>query len=198
VAVTNVQRATVVIDKDFQVGKVDERLYGSFIEHIGRAVYGGIYEPGHDKSDALGFRQDVVELVKELCVPIVRYPGGNFLSGYNWEDGVGPREKRPRRLELAWRTVETNEVGVNEFADWAKQANTEVMMAVNLGTRGIDAARNLLEYCNHPGGSYWSDLHIGGKKPRYLVDLLFGENTSADTVEPDEWHEQLERYVLKH
>src|SRR5690606_33952308 len=89
---------------------------------------------------------------------IVRYPGGNFVSGYNWKDGIGPLSERPRRLELAWRTIETNEVGVDEFAEWARRADTEVMMAVNLGSQGIDAARELVEYCNHPGGTYWSDL----------------------------------------
>ena len=156
--VANNKKATVVVDRDFQVGAVDPRLYGSFIEHLGRAIYGGIYEPGHPAADDQGFRQDVLDLVKELQVPIVRYPGGNFVSGYNWEDGVGPLEKRPRRLELAWRTIETNQFGVNEFAQWARRADTEAMMAVNLGTRGIDAARNLLEYCNHPSGTYWSDL----------------------------------------
>ena len=151
-------KAKMILEKDFQVGEVDKRIFGSFIEHLGRAVYGGIYEPGHPTADEDGFRQDVLELVKELQVPIVRYPGGNFLSGYNWEDGIGPREERPRRLELAWRTIETNEVGVNEFMDWTKKANAEAMMAVNLGTRGIDAARTLVEYCNHPSGTYWSDL----------------------------------------
>lgn len=151
-------KASMIVDKDYQIAEVDRRIYGSFIEHLGRAVYGGIYEPGHPEADEQGFRKDVLELVRDLQVPIVRYPGGNFVSGYNWEDGVGPVEERPRRLELAWRTVEPNEVGTNEFAEWAKKADTEVMMAVNLGTRGIDAARNLLEYCNHPGGSYWSDL----------------------------------------
>lgn len=152
------KKAQVILSKDFTVGKVDRRIYGSFIEHLGRAVYGGIYEPGHPLADEKGFRKDVVELVKELQVPIVRYPGGNFVSGYNWEDGVGPVEKRPRRTELAWRTTETNQVGTNEFAEWAEKVNSEVMMAVNLGTRGIDAARNLVEYCNHSQGTYWSDL----------------------------------------
>ncbi|WP_077624541.1 alpha-N-arabinofuranosidase [Sediminibacillus massiliensis] len=151
-------KAKMILDKNYQIAKIDERIYGSFIEHLGRAVYGGIYEPDHPEADEQGFRRDVLELVKELQVPIVRYPGGNMVSAYNWEDGVGPKEDRPRRLELAWRTIETNEVGTNEFADWAKKAGAEVMMAVNLGTRGIDAARNLLEYTNHPGGTYWSDL----------------------------------------
>ncbi|MBB3114202.1 alpha-N-arabinofuranosidase [Paenibacillus phyllosphaerae] len=153
-------RANMLVDKNFTVSVIDPRVYGSFIEHLGRAVYGGIYEPGHPTADANGFRQDALEAIRSLRVPIIRYPGGNFVSGYNWEDGVGPKSERKRLLELAWWTTETNEVGTNEFADWAKLAGTEVMMAVNLGTRGIDAARNLVEYCNHPSGSYWSDLRI--------------------------------------
>ena len=153
-----VNKATMIVDKDFVIGEIDQRIYGSFIEHLGRAVYGGIYEPGHPQSDESGFREDVLELINELQVPIVRYPGGNFVSGYNWEDSVGPKKDRKRRLELAWRTIETNEFGFNEFVDWAKKANTEVMMAINLGTRGIDAARNIIEYSNHPSGTYWSDL----------------------------------------
>ncbi|WP_458122538.1 arabinosylfuranosidase ArfA [Paenibacillus sp. Z6-24] len=148
----------MIVDKAFRIAEVDKRIYGSFIEHLGRAVYGGIYDPSHPSADENGFRNDVKQLIQELQVPIIRYPGGNFVSGYNWEDGVGPVESRPKRLELAWRTVEPNEVGTNEFMQWAKQAGSDVMMAVNLGTRGIDAARNLIEYCNHPGGSYYSDL----------------------------------------
>ena len=150
--------AKVILDKDYRIGKIDDRLYGSFIEHLGRAVYGGIYEPGHPQADGDGFRKDVLELVRELRVPIVRYPGGNFVSGYRWEDGVGPAEERPTRLELAWKARETNRFGVNEFVAWARKANADVIMAVNLGTRGVDAARALLEYCNHPEGTYWSDL----------------------------------------
>lgn len=151
-------KASMIVDKDFKLAEVDPRLYGSFIEHLGRAVYGGIYEPGHPTADVNGFRKDVLEAVRALNVPIIRYPGGNFVSGYNWEDGVGPQSERKRNLELAWWTTETNQVGTNEFAEWAKLVGSEVMMAVNLGTRGIDAARNLVEYCNHPSGSYWSDL----------------------------------------
>ena len=169
-------RATMVVDREYPIGEVDGRLFGSFIEHLGRAVYGGIYEPGHPEADDMGFRQDVMRLVKQLKVPIVRYPGGNFVSGYNWEDGIGPRERRPRRLELAWRTIETNEVGVNEFATWTKRVGAEVAMAVNLGTRGIDAARNLVEYCNHPSGTYWSDLRIahGYREPHNIKVWCLG------------------------
>ncbi len=144
--------------KDYRIGQVDNRLFGSFIEHLGRAVYGGIYEPGHPLADEDGFRQDVLDLIRQLNVPVVRYPGGNFVSGYRWEDGVGPVNERPRRLELAWGTTEPNSFGTNEFVKWCKKAGAAPMMAVNLGTRGPEEARNLVEYCNHPKGTYWSDL----------------------------------------
>ncbi len=162
------KNANMILDKAFRISQIDERIYGSFIEHLGRAVYDGIYQPGHPNSDENGFRKDVIELVKELNVPIVRYPGGNFVSSFNWEDSVGPVDQRPARLELAWRSLETNKVGLHEFSKWAKAANSDVMMAVNLGTRGIADACNLLEYCNHPGGTKYSDLRIShGQKDPY-------------------------------
>ena len=151
-------KAKITLAKEFKIADIDRRIYGSFIEHLGRAVYGGIYEPNHPTADENGFRTDVIELVKELNVPVVRYPGGNFVSGYNWEDGVGPVEKRPKRLDLAWGTTEPNTFGTNEFMKWCKKVNAECMMAVNLGTRGADEARNLVEYMNHKGNSAWADL----------------------------------------
>ncbi|GGJ70122.1 arabinosylfuranosidase ArfA [Streptomyces brasiliensis] len=150
--------ARITVDPTFVVGEVDPRLYGSFVEHLGRCVYTGIYEPEHPTADEHGFRADVAELVTELGVPILRYPGGNFVSGYRWEDGVGLRESRPTRLDLAWRSIETNAVGTDEFCTWTRRVGSEPMLAVNLGTRGADAAAGLVEYCNHPGGTYWSDL----------------------------------------
>ena len=150
-------RVKLIADRDFSIGEVSPRLFGSFIEHLGRAVYGGVYEPGHPTADAEGFRQDVLGLVKELGVPIVRYPGGNFVSGYRWQDGTGPRSLRPRRQELAWNSIETNEVGIDEFQSWARKAGSEVMMAVNLGTGTPADARDLVEYCNFPGGTALSD-----------------------------------------
>ncbi|MEU4428231.1 alpha-N-arabinofuranosidase [Actinoplanes sp. NPDC024001] len=150
--------AALSIDPRLTVAEVDPRLFGSFVEHMGRCVYTGIHEPGHPTAGAEGFRDDVAELVRELGVPILRYPGGNFVSGYTWEDGIGPRDQRPRRLDLAWRSIETNQVGVDEFLRWTRAVGSEPMLAVNLGTRGVDAARALLEYCNHPSGTAWSDL----------------------------------------
>ena len=163
-------KARVAIDRDFSIGPIDARIYGAFLEHMGRAVYGGIYEPGHDGADADGFRTDVLDHVRALKPPIVRYPGGNFVSAYDWEDGIGPKAERPVRLDYAWRSTETNQVGVDDFARWAESAGTEMMLAVNLGTRGIDAARSLVEYCNHPGGTAWSDRRIAnGRKEPYGV-----------------------------
>lgn len=152
------KKSKVVVDKEFILGEVDRRIYGSFIEHLGRAVYEGIYQPESPFADEQGMRRDVIELIRQLNVPVVRYPGGNFVSGYHWEDGVGEKEKRPSRVDLAWGTIETNQFGLNEFMDWAKKADTEAMMAVNLGTRGIEDARNIVEYCNVPGGTLYSDL----------------------------------------
>lgn len=156
----------IVINKDNVISDIDDRLYGSFIEHLGRAVYEGIYQPGHPSSDGDGFRQDVLELVKELNVPVVRYPGGNFVSNFFWEDSVGPKESRRKRLDLAWRTTEPNEVGISEFAKWTRKAGTSVMMAVNLGTRGTADALNFLEYCNLDTDTYYADLRRRhGDKP---------------------------------
>ena len=152
------KKAQVIIDREYLVGGIDKRLYGSFIEHLGRAVYEGIYQPESPFADEQGFRKDTLELVKECQVPIVRYPGGNFVSGYKWEDGVGPKEQRPAQVDIAWQVVEPNQFGLNEFADWAKKAGSEVMMAVNLGTRGIQEAKELLEYCNFKGGTQMSEL----------------------------------------
>jgi len=152
------RKTKIKVNKAFEVGKINRRIYGSFIEHIGRAVYGGIYEPQHSTADEDGFRQDILSIIKDLDVPIVRYPGGNFVSGYRWEDGIGDKSKRPRRLDLSWCQTETNEVGIDDFQKWAKKANAEVMMAVNLGTRGVVDALNLLEYCNMDTDTYYANL----------------------------------------
>ena len=162
-------KAKIVANRRYTVADIDPRLYGSFIEHLGRAVYGGVYEPGHETADDQGFRRDVIELVRRLGVPIVRYPGGNFVSGYNWEDGTGPREARPRRMELAWGVTETNEVGIDEFQEWCRRADSEVMMAVNLGTRGPEEARNCVEYCNSD-----TDTHFANLRRKNGFDKPFG------------------------
>lgn len=163
---------TITVHPAFRVGEIDHRLFGTFVEHLGRCVYTGIYEPSHPSADEHGFRGDVAELVRELGPTVVRYPGGNFVSNYRWEDGVGPREQREPFLDLAWRTVEPNEVGVDEFLQWCERMDLEPMMAVNLGTRGVDAAAALVEYCNAEAGSRWADLRVAnGRAEPYGVKL---------------------------
>ncbi len=152
--------AQLSVDPAFVVGVVGRRLFGSFVEHMGRCVYSGIFEPGHPSADEEGFRGDVLALTRELGVSVVRYPGGNYVSGYRWEDSVGPVELRPRRLELAWHSVESNEFGLDEFIRWAAKAGVEPMMAVNLGTRGVAEALDVLEYMNFPAGTALSDLRV--------------------------------------
>jgi len=158
-------KARIILDSDFEISVLDRRLFGAFVEHLGRCVYTGIFEPGHPTADRNGFRRDVLELTRELGPTIIRYPGGNFLSGYNWEDGVGPADKRPVRLDLAWLSTETNQFGTNEFIEWCRAVGTEPMLGVNLGTRGPDEARDYVEYCNHRSGSYLSDLRAAHGYP---------------------------------
>jgi alpha-N-arabinofuranosidase len=160
-------RAHVALNPASVVAPVNRRTFGSFVEHMGRCVYSGIYEPGHPLADEDGFRTDVLALARELGVTVVRYPGGNFVSGYRWEDGIGPAGQRPRRRDLAWRSIETNEVGVDEFVKWAEKADVEIMYAVNLGTRGVQEALDVHEYLNHPDGTHLSELRRanGAEKP---------------------------------
>ncbi len=155
-----VTKASISIDRNSVVAPINRRIFGSFVEHLGRCVYDGIYEPTHATANEDGFRTDVVELVRELGTTTIRYPGGNFVSGFRWEDSVGPRENRPVRRDLAWHSIETNQVGMDEFARWLKLTDSELMLAVNLGTRGIEAALDLLEYTNHPSGTALSDQRI--------------------------------------
>ena len=166
------EKAKIILDKDYVVGKVDPRLFGSFVEHLGRCVYGGIYEPGHPTADEEGFRGDVLALVKELGVPVVRYPGGNFVSGFRWEDSVGPVAERPARLDLAWCTTEPNAFGMGEFIRWCRKAGAAPMYSINLGTRGVQEAQDVVEYANHPGGTRLSDLRQShGAKEPYGIKL---------------------------
>jgi alpha-N-arabinofuranosidase len=168
--------ARLAVDPAFVVGALDRRLFGSFVEHMGRCVYTGIYEPGHAAADPNGFREDVLALVRELGVTAVRYPGGNFVSNYQWEDGVGPKDERPRRLDLAWRAIEPNQFGTDEFVAWSRKAGVEPIWAVNLGTRGITEAVQLLEYCNLPTGTELPDRRArnGSKEPHAIKVWCLG------------------------
>ena len=150
-------KASVRLDLHHHVGEIDRRIFSGFVEHLGRAIYGGIFDPDSPFSDANGFRTDVAEALRGLSMPYMRYPGGNFVSNYDWRDGVGPREERPVRADFAWRSIEPNTFGVDEFVKWCRWMEIEPMMAVNLGTLGPREAAELVEYCNFSEGTLWSD-----------------------------------------
>jgi len=150
--------ARVTLDNERTIGTISPLLFGGFAEHMGRCVYGGIYDPVSSHADEHGFRRDVQAALREMRLSILRYPGGNMLSGYNWRDGVGPKDQRPRRRELAWQSIETNQFGTNEFIDFCRATNIQPMLGVNLGTGTIADAAALVEYCNAPSGTRYADM----------------------------------------
>ena len=160
-------KAQVLLDTNRTIAPISPLLFGGFAEHMGRCIYEGIYDPQSPHADGNGLRKDVLEALRDQAYSVIRYPGGNFLSGYNWLDGVGPKEQRPRRRELAWQSVETNQFGTNEFMEFCTAINAAPMLAVNMGTGTIQSASDLVEYCNVAGGTYWSDLRAshGAREP---------------------------------
>ena len=159
--------ALLHLDPAFTIAPLNRRIFGTFVEHLGRCVYTGIYEPTHPTADEHGFRSDVAELVGELAPTIVRYPGGNFVSNYRWEDGVGPRDRRPTTFDFAWCVTETNQVGTDEFLAWCERLGVEAMLAVNLGTRGLEQAMEYVEYVNGRAGTRFADQRVanGRREP---------------------------------
>jgi alpha-L-arabinofuranosidase len=148
----------IFIDSRRTIAPLDRNLFGSFLEQLGRAIYEGIYDPGSKLADSNGFRKDVMQAIHQLNVPIIRYPGGNFVSGYNWLDGVGAKQDRPRVLDKAWNSMNSNQFGTNEFMAWCKAVGTQPLMGLNLGTGTPEEAAALVEYCNVDKGTKWSDL----------------------------------------
>jgi alpha-N-arabinofuranosidase len=170
------------VDLDRVIGRVDRRMFGAFIEHLGRCIYGGIVDEGSPLADARGFRTDVLEAVKGLRPPVLRWPGGNFVSGYHWTDGIGPLDKRPRRIELAWRSEESNRFGTDEFIAYCREVQTEPYICVNMGTGTLDEAQAWVEYCNGTGNTHWANLRRANGHPepyqvRYwgLGNEMYGE-----------------------
>ncbi len=150
--------ARIVVDPARRIGTVDRRIFGHFIEHLGRCIYGGIFDEGSPLADARGFRRDVLDAVRPLGIPILRWPGGNFVSGYHWLDGVGPRDQRPRRSELAWYAEESNRFGTHEFIEYCRALGTDPYICVNMGSGTMDEAQAWVEYCNATGNTSWANL----------------------------------------
>ena len=161
------KKATLHLHSRFVVDVVDPRIFGGFLEHLGRAVYEGVYDPTSKHADPFGCRTDVLHALRDLKFTTMRYPGGNFVSGYHWEDAVGPKSERPQTLDLAWQSIETNQFGPNEFLELSHRMDWTPMLAVNLGTGTPEEARNWLEYCNNTGGTKYADLRRshGFEKP---------------------------------
>ena len=188
--------ASIRLDTQRTIGAISPLIFGGFAEHLGRCIYEGIYEPGSKFADENGLRTDVIAALRELDFPVMRYPGGNFVSNYRWEEGVGPKELRPRRKDLAWASIETNQFGTNEFVDFCRVLGTEPMMAVNLGTGSPEDAGNLVEYCNSPAGTKYADLRVshGYPEPHKIKYWCLGNEMDGP------WqcgHLTAEEYALK-
>ena len=192
-------KARIKIDVERQVGEIDPIIYGNFIEHLGRCIYGGIYEPDSPHADEEGFRKDVLQAAKELNVTILRWPGGNFVSGYHWEDGIGPREKRPRRIDLAWGAIENNHIGTDEYIRFCRKLGTEPYICINLGTGTWDEARNWVEYCNRESGTYYTDLRQknGFEKPHKVIYWALGNEMDGDWQMGHRDAEDYAKYALE-
>ena len=195
------EQARVGIDLERTRGRVDRRVFGAFVEHLGRCIYGGVYDPGSPRSDERGFRRDVLDAARALRVPLLRWPGGNFVSGYHWTDGVGPPERRPRRLEIAWHAEEPNTFGTDEFIAYCRELGAEPYICLNMGTGTIDEARAWVEYCNGAGDTHWANLRRanGHDEPygvRYwgLGNEMYGE-WQIGSLTADEYVREARRWV---
>jgi len=194
--------ARIKIDIERTIGKVDPRIYGGFIEHLGRCIYGGIYDEGSPLANESGFRTDVMAAVSGLHMPILRWPGGNFVSGYHWTDGIGPRGDRPRRIELAWSQEESNRFGTDEYIEYCRAIGTEPYICVNMGTGTIDEAQNWVEYCNGTGNTYWANLRRqnGHEEPynvRYwgLGNEMYGNWQIGATEDPTDYVKRAKEFA---
>ncbi|MCQ2399016.1 MAG: alpha-N-arabinofuranosidase, partial [Clostridia bacterium] len=174
--------AKIDVYKRHRIGKVERGIFSTFVEHMGRSIYGGVYDPESKFADKDGFRKDVMALVKELGVDMIRYPGGNFLSGYDWKDGIGPKEQRKARLDLAWAQTEPNTVGIHEFYKWAEQVGSKLMLGGHMGTGKPKEAGEYVEYCNHPSGTYLSDERRknGKETPFAIGNWCIGNEMDGD------------------
>ncbi len=175
-------RAELRIDPKRRIGAIDPRIYGYFIEHLGRCIYGGIFEPGSPLAGERGFRRDVLEAARRLRVPVLRWPGGNFASGYNWQDGVGPREQRPARQDLAWKAIESNQFGTNEFIEYCRALQTEPYICVNMGNGSVREAVAWVDYCNKKSGTRYAELrrHHGYDAPHDVILWGLGNELYGD------------------
>ena len=192
------KKARVTVCPDYKIAKVEDRLYGAFLEPIGNWVYGGIYNPNHPAADEMGFRKDILEAVREFGMPAIRLPGGNFVSGWDWRDSIGPKAQRKGHLDLAWRQYEPNTIGHDEYLEWARRAGVETMYTLNMGTADISSAIECIEYSNHPGGTYWSDLRKkNGHDEPYGIKTWYLGNEADGPWQIRSWEKDPTGYGIK-
>jgi alpha-N-arabinofuranosidase len=192
------KKAKITVHPGFRIGTIDPRLYGAFLEPIRNWVYGGIWNPSHETADDMGFRQDVLELVREFELPALRFPGGNWVSGWDWKNSIGPVEQRKCQLDYAWRQYEPNTVGQDEYMEWVKRAKTTPLYTLNLNSASINDAFHLVEYCNHPGGSYWSDLRRkNGHEEPYNIKTWYLGNEVDGSWQIAAWEKDPRGYAVK-
>ena len=192
------KKAKVTVHPDYRIAEVDRRLFSAFLEPIGNWVEGGIWNPEHKDADDMGFRKDIIDAIKKAEIPAVRMPGGNFTSGWKWEDSIGPVENRKTHLDLAWRQYQTNRIGHDEYLEWARRAGLEAMYTINMGTADIESAMACVEYTNHIGGSYWSDMRIkNGYKEPHNVKLWYLGNEMDGPWQIASWSKDPKGYGIK-
>lgn len=194
------KEARIHIHPRFLIGDISPRLYGAFLEPIGTMVNGSMYNPMHPTADADGFRQDFLEALKAAGLPALRLPGGNFVSGWDWKSSIGPREKRKTQLDTAWFQYYTNDVGYDEYLKWTQMVGAEPLVTINLGTNGLRDALHIVEYTNHPAGSYWSDLRREyGREAPYGVRTWYLGNEMDGPWQIGSWEKNPRGYgILAH
>ena len=192
------KKAKITLHPSYKIGRLEKRLYGSFLECVGTLLNGSVYNPAHPSADENGFRRDIIEAVRESGMPAVRLPGGNLVSGWDWKDSIGPKDKRRSHLDLAWRQYLSNDVGHDEYLQWAEKAGCEPMYTINLGTGDINDALSIIEYTNHPGGTYWSDLRKqNGHKDPYGVKIWYLGNEMDGPWQIGSWQKDPRGYGIK-
>ncbi len=194
------KKAKITLHPSYKIGQISPRLFGAFLEPIGSMVNGSMYNPKHPAADDLGLRRDFIDGLKEAGLPCVRLPGGNFVSGWSWKDSIGPREQRKVHLDPAWFQFIPNDVGHDEYLQWAERTGAEAMYTINLGTGTINDAADILEYTNFEGGTWWSDLRIrNGRKAPYKVKTWYLGNEMDGPWQVGSWQKDPRGYgVLAH
>jgi alpha-N-arabinofuranosidase len=191
------KKANITVNPHFVIGQISPRLYGAFLEPIGTMVYGSMYNPKHPSADEWGFREDFYTALKNSRLPAIRLPGGNFVSGWDWKDSIGPIAKRKAHLDLAWHQYIPNDVGHDEYLQWAERAGAEAMYTINLGTGNINDAISIVEYTNHGGGTYWSDLRKEhGRKTPYGVKTWYLGNEMDGPWQIASWEKNPRGYGI--